>query len=160
VQQGASIGPLSRLQGQQQQAQVRDCEYTRSFVRVSLTSLQSYGIEFHRAANILEHFRRSAASSGPLEKARRTERFRTYCDRFIEALREFEKEVKSEGGLEKYRHKRAASFEKNQRSYFKKIGVSSATHNNVVVQKDVEANLLVSLPNRERRLIFYGKGAA
>lgn len=123
---------------------------------------QPYGPEFYRAANILEHLRRAALTGDAVAKARRTERFQEYCNKFVDTLVAFQKDVKKEyGSVEKYRQKRRESFERNQKSYYKKTGVSgSMIPNNIVVLKDVEEGLLVNMGNEEKRLIFYGKGAA
>ena len=95
-------------------------------------------------------------------KARRLARFQDYYDRFIDRLSTFEKDVKKEyGSIEKYRHARRKSFERNKKSYFKKTGVSGSLEpNNIVILKDLEEGLLVNIGNEEKRLIFFGKGAA
>ena len=74
----------------------------------------------------------------------------------------FEKDVKKEyGSIKKYYYARRKSFERNKKSYFKKIGVSSSLEpNNIVILKDLEEGLLVNIGNEEKRLIFFRKGTA
>jgi hypothetical protein len=108
---------------------------------------------------VLEHLRRRACnqSDDAAKNAKRLKDFQGYCDKFIEALRNWKKMVGKD--VDGYRKKRRESYDRAFKSYYKGAGVNSTTANNVVVSRDLEDDFCASICNEEKRLIFFGKGA-
>ena len=88
---------------------------------------------------------------------------RRYASSLGAAFREVDERVKNEfkKDIGAYNHARKASFEENIKRFMSGVGVSgSMTPSNISTNPRMEKGLLAGLGNAEKRLMFYGRGAA